>query len=360
MAESVAIKCTYNNGDEGTFVGFNGTCSEEIIKWNIEHGRVWCNQRECDCKKYYNKGFKGKRPVDPCMESVLFRDWEYGAGTYHTGKRAGTPIRLSNVDKGKIAILTTRFPGDKEEDRRIIGFFKIAQITDKPEQETRMMADKKLRIRLPMEEAKELYFWDYYSTKGGAKWNTGLIRYLQDKTVLRILLDLRETIRDEKAKVMIGELISQDFKGMTPLPASGPRIKKSGNRTKRIALARKYGAGGEGMEHKKMKEWIAKNPKEIGIAGVEDTKIEYAFPSGDMVDILFKLSGNKDVVVEVETSYPLPGCFQALKYRILRCAELNRDISSPDGEAVLVAWDVPEKARKFCHKYGIRFVQKKL
>lgn len=360
MAKNIAIKCTYNNGEEGVFVGFNGTCSEEIIKWNIEHGRVWCNQKECDCKKYYNKGFKGKRPEDPCMESVLFREWEYGAGTYHKGKRAGTPIRLSNVDKGKIAILTTRFPGDKEENRRIIGFYKISQVTNKPGEETKMMADNKFRIRLPMEEAKELYFWDYYSTKGGTRWNTGLIRYLDDKTVARILSDLRETIRDKKDKLMIGELIDKDFKGITPAPALGPRIRKSGNRAKRVAIARKYGSGGEGIEHKKLKEWVAKNPEAIGITGVVDAKIEYLFPSGDVADILFIRNGGNDVAVEIETTDSLPGCYQALKYRVLRCAELSRDVNSTDVEAVLVAWEAGKETKNFCSKYGIRFIEKKL
>src|SRR4030042_1439578 len=187
MVQHVAIKCTHNNGDEGIYVGFYGTCSEEIIKSNIESGRVWCSQTDCACRKYYNSGFKGNKPINPCYESVLFRDWRYGAGSYHTGKRAGTPIRLSNVGIGKIAILTTRFPNDKEIDRRIIGFFKIGQIIDEPRKETIMVADREFCIRLPLEEAKELYFWDYYSTQGGARWNTGLIRYLSDVQVVRIL-----------------------------------------------------------------------------------------------------------------------------------------------------------------------------
>ena len=32
MNKHTAVKCTYNNGDEGDYVGFNGTCSEDIIK----------------------------------------------------------------------------------------------------------------------------------------------------------------------------------------------------------------------------------------------------------------------------------------------------------------------------------------
>jgi hypothetical protein len=143
MGQHVAIKCTYNNGGEGTFVGFSGTCSEDVIKWNIESGRVWCSNKDCECRKYYDRGFKGNRPTDPCYESVMFRDWQYGAGS-----RAGKPIHLLNVDKGKIAILTTRFRGDEEIDRKIIGFFKIGEAKNGPEGETMLIADQSFAIRL--------------------------------------------------------------------------------------------------------------------------------------------------------------------------------------------------------------------
>jgi hypothetical protein len=52
MNKNVAIKLTYNNGDEGDFVGFVGTCSEDIIKYNIDAGRVWCSNKSCQCKIY--------------------------------------------------------------------------------------------------------------------------------------------------------------------------------------------------------------------------------------------------------------------------------------------------------------------
>ncbi len=360
MSRHIAIKCTYNNGDEDDYVGFNGTCSENIIKWNIEKGRVWCSNKNCDCRKYYDKGFKGKIPVEPCMESVLFNAWKYGAGWYHNGDRAGTPIHLSDVEEGKIAILTTLFPNDEEIDRRIIGFFKIGRITDNDDEETVMYADKKFRLRLPMEEAKELYLWDYYSTKGGARWNTGLIRYLNDEQIVSILLDIGKTIRDEKAKALVMELLRQDFHSISPSPASGPRIKESGDRAKRIFMTRKYGSGGEGKEHKKLKQWIAQNPQEIGLTNIKKTNIEYVFKSGDVVDILFEIDDNRYAVVEIETFDPLPGCYQALKYKVLKCAENGIDINSLNVKAILVAWEISQEIKDFCKKYGLSFVEKKL
>ncbi len=360
MAEHVAIKCTYNNGDEGLYVGFNGTCSDGNIKRNIEGGRVWCSQGSCECRKYYDGGFEGVIPTDPCYESVLFRDCKYGAGWYHNGEKAGTPKHLRNVIKGKIAILITRFPDDEEIDRKIIGFFKIAQVTNNPGEETILIADKSLCVRLSMEEAKELYFWDYYTTYGGAVWGTLLIRYLNDSQFVNILTDLKHTLRDEKAKAIVTKILSEDFQNVAPAPPSGPRIEISGNRATRVSTVRKYGPGGEGEEHKKLKEWIAKNPTVIGLDNVQGVGIEYTFISGDAADIVFKLADNRYAVVEIETTDPLPGCHQVLKYKVLKCAEISEDIKASNVEAILVAWSVPPESRDFCGKYSIRWVEKKL
>ena len=50
---------------------------------------------------------------------------------------------------GKFAILATRFPGDKEADRKVVGLFRI----DKVESNNSALS-KSGGIRLPLEEAK--------------------------------------------------------------------------------------------------------------------------------------------------------------------------------------------------------------
>lgn len=194
---------TYNNSGEGVFVGFRGTCSDDIIKWNIESGRVWCGHEDCECKKYYDRGFQGKRPVEPCYESVLFEDWKYGAGWYHTGSRAGTPKYLRHVGVGKIAVLTTLFPSDRYLDRRIVGLFCIGAVVDDPE--TTVAADEDYRIRLRLDEAKKLFFWDYYDRR---PWTSHLHHYLDDAQVAQILRDVRDTVRDTEIKRKVDALLS--------------------------------------------------------------------------------------------------------------------------------------------------------
>ncbi|MGA2790838.1 MAG: hypothetical protein ABSF00_08725 [Candidatus Bathyarchaeia archaeon] len=122
-------------------------------------------------------------------------------------------------------------------------------------------------------------------------------------------------------------------------------------------MARKYGHGGEGEEHKRLKQWVATHPGNIGLTGVTKCHVEYVFPSGDAADIVFELSDDHYAIVEVETWNPLPGCYQALKYRVLKCAEVGLAINSPNVEAVVVAKVCSKEIKDFCTKYDVRFVQ---
>jgi len=122
----------------------------------------------------------------------------------------------------------------------------------------------------------------------------------------------------------------------------------------RIPKVRKYGSGGEGTDHKNLKQWIADNPHVIGLRNVRKTNVEYSFPSGDTADIVFELKNNRYAIVEIETSDPLPGCYQALKYRTLKCAERGMPITSTIVEAIVVAWDFQPYIKEFCSLYGIK------
>jgi hypothetical protein len=354
MGRSVAFKCTYNDGGEGVLVGFSDTCSEANIIRNVRNLRVWCSNKKCGCKRYYNNGMKGSKPQEPCYESVLFRDWRYGGGAYHTGVKAGTPIHLNDVETGKFAILTTRFPDEPESKRRIVGLFQIGNIEESPE--TVVIATPDSRIRLPFEEAKELYFWAYLNTKTGKPdWRTGLFRYLKDEQVHRILADVAETVRDENTRVAVKRLIVQEFEDVLPPPATGCLPERSINRSFNIAKARKYGPGGEGEAHKKLKMWLSENPDKIGLTNIQKVEIEHRFLSGDLADLVFTHEAGRYTVVEVETNDPLPGAHQAIKYRSLLCAQNNFDLNTEKIRAILVAWEIPDEVKAFCEKYEIGY-----
>ena len=138
------------------------------------------------------------------------------------------------------------------------------------------------------------------------------------------------------------------------------RLTGSRNLSRNETSRKKYGTGGEGIEHKRLKEWVANNPRSVGIKNVRSTKVEHSYLSGDSVDILFELTINTDVVVEIETIDPLPGCHQAIKYRALRCAERGLPLSSDEVQAMIVAWEIPVHVIEFCEKYNIRHVEKRI
>jgi RecB family endonuclease NucS len=83
--------------------------------------------------------------------------------------------------------------------------------------------------------------------------------------------------------------------------------------------------------------------------------VERVFRSGDCADIVWRREDGRYVVVEVETYFPEPGAYQALKYRCLLCAEMGLDLTSPNVEAWVVAREIPESLRALCTRYGIRF-----
>lgn len=349
----VAVKCTYNNGEEGAFVGFNGTCSENIIRINTQT-HMWCSQPECSCKQYCENGFRGERPVDPCLESTLFRDWWFGAGTYLTGKRKGSPKKAQLI-KGGIALLTTRFPGDVEKDRKIIGLYEIKRVTNLENEETKFYAEKNLKIRLPLEEVMQLFFWDYYSINSTEiSWGHGLLRYLNDSQIKKVLLDLQQTVQSNNHKEIIAELLEK-YKEVKAIEKGQRDIGIP--RIERITGKRKYGPGGEGEKHKILKEWIATHPQDIGLETIKHYKKEYVFLSGDTVDILFEIDDENDAVVEIETNYPFPGCYQAIKYRALRCAQRSLDLDSDKVKAIIVAWEISDEIKRFCDKYKIIYYE---
>jgi hypothetical protein len=132
------------------------------------------------------------------------------------------------------------------------------------------------------------------------------------------------------------------------------RVRKRSAPSRDQIMTRKYGSHGEGSEHKMLKERVASHPELLGLTNVQNVDIEHPFISGDSADILFEVHGDRYVVVEIETDYPLPGCYQALKYKVLQCAETNENINSASVEAVLVAKTIPPEVRNVCAKYGIR------
>lgn len=102
-----------------------------------------------------------------------------------------------------------------------------------------------------------------------------------------------------------------------------------------------YGGGGEGNEHKAMKEYIAAHPETIGIKGVSAFDTEHVLPSGDRLDVYFELKNGDRVAVEVKPSTSpdediTRGIFQCVKYKAVMDAMRTIECGSFENWTLLV------------------------
>jgi hypothetical protein len=122
----------------------------------------------------------------------------------------------------------------------------------------------------------------------------------------------------------------------------------------------KYGSGGESEEHRRLKEFVAKNPETLAkvLPGLVLVEMEHLFLSGDRVDILFEAPGNVPVAVEIEPSFGDldVGAMQASKYRHLAAMEWHLD-SCGEAIGVLVAPNIPLLDSERFERLGVRSVE---
>ncbi len=352
---SIACNLIYNDGGENPNVGFTERCTNENIKYNVENGAGrWCSQPECSCRKYYDRRFQGFVEEYPCNESHLFVDWQWNPGSHFITDK---PFLIRDTGQNKIAILTTKFSFEGEHQRKIIGFLKISKIVNSHQ----IFSYKNQSVRLTLEDAKELDFWNYYKNPNSNSilWNQKRFRYLSDEQVAAMLHDMREIVQNDQQQAIITNILKNDFPSFNE---ERPNVIGALNEDipQKVLVKRKYGKGGESILHKQLKEYIARNPALIGLSNVTSL-IEHKFISGDLVDILFESNSSEvDTVVEIELNHVLPGIHQAIKYRALRCSQIGIPLNSKKVKAVVVAWEFSEQEIKLCLAYDIQYYQKKL
>lgn len=103
-----------------------------------------------------------------------------------------------------------------------------------------------------------------------------------------------------------------------------------------IRSGKVHGYGGEGVEHKELKEYIASHPALVGAK--ENGITEYILLSGDRLDVWFP---NSQIAVEVKPSTSpdsdvLRGLFQCVKYKATLDAEAAIMGEKPEAKVILV------------------------
>ena len=124
----------------------------------------------------------------------------------------------------------------------------------------------------------------------------------------------------------------------------------------------KSGGGGEGEEHRALKEYVANNPSVVGLPSNARAAKEAPLPSGDKIDVLFD-APKRLVAVEVKSKISndvdlTRGLFQCVKYRAVMEAERGFKGARYSIDAALVTGRAfPESLRSLQNSLGVQVVE---
>jgi hypothetical protein len=109
---------------------------------------------------------------------------------------------------------------------------------------------------------------------------------------------------------------------------------------------KKFAGGPESVAHKRLKQWLAKNPVAVNSFGkFKEGEIEFCLASGDRLDVLFTNAKTR-VAAEVKTSEASEdelqrGVYQCVKYRATLRAMQLAAAEPPNAQSVLVMYCRP-------------------
>jgi hypothetical protein len=132
----------------------------------------------------------------PCFDSVALKTLSFSPGVAHGEIVSDTPKRCLNAKVGKLALFTSRRPGEPENERFIFAVGRIEELLPYENNFEMFCCNKETALIFSSPNYPK--FWDYYScpNKPESKfWRTGLFRYIKDETANHLLQDV---INDER------------------------------------------------------------------------------------------------------------------------------------------------------------------
>ena len=124
-----------------------------------------------------------------------------------------------------------------------------------------------------------------------------------------------------------------------------------------------FGGGGEGPDHKKLKEYIYNHPEVIGIIDIKKRDMEHILLSGDRLDVYFVLADNSKVAVEIKPSTSpdadiMRGLYQCVKYKAILDAEDKVHGNKANNSAILViGGELSPENRKVRDTLGVKALE---
>lgn len=191
---NVAFKLTWVYGTQGPFTS---ACTDDGRRTNIKLAHhVWCSQPENKCFKALEAVEPGQVKVDddsyPCNDVMAFRWWAFSSGWFHHGDRRGRPIPMRFVNPGKLAFLTSRRHDMTEEQRVVLGCFRVSEVCE--DDAGGLWAHSEPgpdRIWVRDQERAPRY-WEFHRQASGPSWGTGLFRYVPDSEAERLYAALHK------------------------------------------------------------------------------------------------------------------------------------------------------------------------
>ncbi len=129
---------------------------------------------------------------------------------------------------------------------------------------------------------------------------------------------------------------------------------------------RGFGKGGESADHKALKQYARSHPEIVGATAGWESHEEYALPSLDEIDVLFK-SSDECIAVEVKAAisddYPPDyerGLYQTIKYRaLLEAMALDSRYSIPSRIRVVLVLEskLPLEYRRTAEILGVEIIE---
>ena len=108
-----------------------------------------------------------------------------------------------------------------------------------------------------------------------------------------------------------------------------------------IRSGKKCEQGGEGLNHKRLKEYIYNHPELLGFKTIKEKMMEYILLSGDRLDVFIRTIDDTGVAVEVKSLSSsdadiMRGLYQCVKYKSIMDAENKVHGIKADCKAILV------------------------
>ncbi len=162
---------------------------------------------------------------DACNNNSSINSWKYNLSVNGKAKT----IKCAQTDN--IAILTTRLPKAKEEERVIFGVFLMDDVFNGTEEEAGFVKTKsKYKLALTDEEAAKIPFWKYYHNEKSLTstvWGSAPYKKVDDikaAQVLSAIVEIKNGTKDEQlAKEFLNHFCQTHGVNLAELPTpNGP------------------------------------------------------------------------------------------------------------------------------------------